>query len=390
MKKTMREYDLKGKKVLIRVDFNVPMQDGQITDDNRIRESLPTIEYALEKGAKVILFSHLGRIKTEEDKDKNSLRKVGERLSTLLSKKVLFIPDTRGEALEKGIEEMKEGDILLVENTRFEDLNGKKESTNDPELGTYWASLGDIYINDAFGTSHRSHASNVGIASHLPSGIGFLIEKEIQNIEEVIQNPERPFIVILGGSKVSDKIGVIENIAPKADAILIGGGMAYTFLKAEGIEVGRSLVDEESIPFCKEMMQKYCGKIILPIDTVNAIEETPRTCFVSDTKETEMGLDIGPATIKLFSHYLEDSKTVIWNGPMGLFEKHPYEEGTKTLCEVLNKIDAKVIIGGGDTASAIIDMGYKNSFTHISTGGGASLELLEGKKLPGIEAIEDI
>lgn len=390
MKKTIREYDIKGKKVLIRVDFNVPMEEGKITDDNRIRESLPTIQYAIEKGAKVILLSHLGRVKTREDLEKNSLYPIFERLEELLKQKVVFVPETRGIHLEECISKMKEGDVLLVENTRFEDVEGKKESTNDPQLGAYWASLGDIYINDAFGTSHRSHASNVGIASHLPSGIGFLIEKELKAFEPILKDPERPFAVILGGSKVNDKIGVIQNIAPQADYVLIGGGMAYTFLKAQGLEVGSSLVDTENISFCKNMTSKYQGKIILPIDSVNMEnDEKIRTCFVSDIKKEEKGLDIGPATLKLFAQYLEACKTVIWNGPVGMFEKHPFEEGTKGICEILKQTSAKVIIGGGDTASAVIDLGYKDTFAHISTGGGASLELLEGKELPGIEAIDN-
>lgn len=393
MKKTIRDYDLSGKKVIIRVDFNVPIKDGKITDDNRIKASLETINYAISNNAKVILMSHLGRIKTEEDKIKNTLEPVALRLSELLDKEIIFVDETRGKILEDAISELKPGEILLMENTRFEDLNNKAESSNSEELGKYWASLGDIYINDAFGTSHRSHASNVGIASNLPNGIGFLIEKEIKEIEQTIKNPQRPFTVILGGSKVKDKIGVIENLVNIADYILIGGAMAYTFLKASGIEIGSSLLDEESIDFCKNVLKKYSDKIILPIDSVNALEisdeVTPRECFINEIKENEIGLDIGYNTVKLFKQYLQKSKTIIWNGPLGYFEIENFSNGTKKICEVLKDIDAKKIVGGGDTGAAIIEFGYKDSVSFISTGGGSSLEMLEGKKLPGIEIIED-
>lgn len=393
MKKTIRDYDLSGKKVIIRVDFNVPIKDGKITDDNRIKASLETINYAISNNAKVILMSHLGRIKTEEDKIKNTLEPVALRLSELLDKEIIFVDETRGKILEDAISELKPGEILLMENTRFEDLNNKAESSNSEELGKYWASLGDIYINDAFGTSHRSHASNVGIASNLPNGIGFLIEKEIKEIEQTIKNPQRPFTVILGGSKVKDKIGVIENLVNIADYILIGGAMAYTFLKASGIEIGSSLLDEESIDFCKNILKKYSDKIILPIDSVNALEisdeVSPRECFINEIKENEIGLDIGYNTVKLFKQYLQKSKTIIWNGPLGYFEIEAFSNGTKKICEVLKDIDAKKIVGGGDTGAAIIEFGYKDSVSFISTGGGASLEMLEGKKLPGIEIIED-
>ena len=392
MKRLINDYNLKNKKVIIRVDFNVPIKDGMITDDNRIKESLETINYAIDNGAKVILLSHLGRIKTEEDKAKNTLKPVGIRLSELLNKEVKFVSETRGKELEDTINNMNSGDVVLIENTRYEDLEGKKESSNDLELAKYWASLGDIYINDAFGTSHREHASNVGIASLLPNGIGFLIEKELENLLEAINNPERPFTVILGGSKVSDKINVIENIAPIADYILIGGGMAFTFLKASGVNIGSSLLDEENLGFAKTMLEKYPNKILLPIDVVcsTSLEsKDSKECFITDLKANEMGLDIGNGTIKLFKEHLKDSKTIIWNGPVGVFENEMYANGTKALCEILSNINAKTILGGGDTASAAINFGYKDKFTHISTGGGASLELLEGKKLPGIEIINN-
>ena len=382
--KTIKDFDLNNKKVIIRVDFNVPIKDGIITDDTRIKESLKTIKYAIDNNAKVILMSHLGRIKEESDKLKNTLKPVSVRLSKLLNKEVTFVPNTRGSELEEAINNLQSGDVLLMENTRFEDLEDKKESKNNEELGKYWASLGDVYINDAFGTAHRAHASNVGIASNLPSGIGFLIQKELDNLLPAINNPSRPFTVILGGAKVSDKIGVIENIVKKADYILIGGGMAFTFLKAEGIEIGSSLLDSESVDFCKKILKENENKIILPIDVVTDQKE----CFITDITMEERGLDIGSKTVKLFKQYLDNSKTIIWNGPVGMFEEEKYSNGTKGICEILKNIDAIKIAGGGDTASAVKNFGYEDAFTHISTGGGASLELLEGKVLPGIDVIK--
>ena len=384
--KTIRDFDLNGKKVLIRVDFNVPIKDGVITDDNRIKESLKTINYAIDNKAKVILFSHLGRVKEESDLSKNDLLPVSVRLSELLGKKVIFINKTRGSELEDAINNMSDGDILLVQNTRYEDLDGKKESGNDEELGKYWASLGDVFINDAFGTSHRAHASNVGIATHLPSGIGFLVQKELDNMLPVINNPVRPFTVILGGSKVSDKIGVIDNLINKCDYLLIGGGMAYTFLKAKGIEIGKSLVEDDFIDYCKEVLAKT-DKIILPIDNVVSDSlESENSHVTKEIASNEMGLDIGPETVELFREYITKSKTIIWNGPVGVFENKLYQNGTKSICEMFNNSQT-VIIGGGDSASAVINLGYKDNVTHISTGGGASLELLEGKDLPGISII---
>ncbi len=393
MKKTIRDFDLDGKKVIIRVDFNVPIKGDVITDDNRVRESLETINYAISNNAKVILMSHLGRVKTDADKETNTLEPVALRLSELLDKEVIFVDETRGEILENEINNMEAGNVLLVENTRFEDIDGNKESGNDPELGKYWASLGDIYINDAFGTAHRAHASNVGIATNLPNGIGFLIEKELNNLEKAITNPERPFTVILGGSKVSDKIGVIENLVKVADHILIGGGMAFTFLKASGLPIGASLLDAENLDFCKKMLEEHEDKLILPTDVICSTSmnegSLSRECFINDIKENEIGLDIGHGSIKLFKEILTTSKTVVWNGPVGMFEQEAYAGGTKELCEVLSQIDSTTIIGGGDTASAAINFGYKEKFSHISTGGGASLELLEGKVLPGIAIIDE-
>lgn len=391
MKKTIKDFDLKDKKVIIRCDFNVPIKDGEITDDNRIIQSLNTINYALDNDAKVILMSHLGRVKTEEDKQKNTLLPISRRLSELLNKEVTFVPETKGAQLENAVSNLKSGEVLLVENTRFEDLEGKRESGNDLELGKYWASLGEIFINDAFGTCHRAHASNVGIASNLPNGIGFLVEKELNVLGDTLEKPNRPFAVILGGAKVSDKIKVIENLVDLADYILIGGGMAYTFLKAKNIEIGSSLLDEENIDFCKEMLEKYPDKIILPIDSVcnKQVESTeiPTIKFITDLNKDDIGLDVGTGTIELFEQYLNESKTIIWNGPLGMFELEQYENGTKKICDYLSTLDSTVIIGGGDTAAAAISFGHKESFTHISTGGGASLEMLEGKSLPGIEII---
>ena len=394
MKKTIRDFNLNNKKVLIRVDFNVPMKDKKIIDDNRIKESLETINYAIENNAKVILFSNLGRIKEESDLEKNSLEPVAKRLSELLNKEVKFSNETRGPILESMIENMQKKDVILVQNTRYEDLYGKQESKNDSDLGKYWASLGDIFINDAFGTCHRAHASNVGIAANLPSGLGFLVEKEIKNLEIALKDEIHPYTVILGGAKVNDKIGVIESLAKKADYLLIGGAMSYTFLKAQDKNIGKSLLDIESIDFCKEMLEKYKGKIILPIDSVNSKEISSNkdvtTTDIDNIKEDEIGLDIGPKTVELFKQYLEKSKLIVWNGTLGYSEIEEFKNGTVGVLEILKNIDAIKIIGGGDTAASVINFGYKDTMTHISTGGGASLEFLEGKKLPGIEAVDDI
>ncbi len=392
MMKTIRDLDLKNKKVLIRCDFNVPIKDGKIIDDNRIVMSLKTIEYAIDKGAKVILFSHLGRIKEEGDLKKNDLKPVAARLSELLKKDVLFSPVTRGAILEEKINELKSGDVLLVQNTRYEDLDGKKESGNDLELGRYWASLGDVFINDAFGTAHRAHASNVGIASCLPSACGFLIEKEMEALSS-IKKPERPFIVVLGGSKVSDKIGVIKNLVKKCDKILIGGGMAFTFLQAEGYDVGSSIVDKDNIEFCQEMLKKYSDKIVLPVDFKTTLEFADTDKFVNrginEIEYNEMGLDIGEDTVLLFENYLDDAKTVLWNGPLGVYEFSNFKTGTEEILKFLVSLDGvKTILGGGDIVAAAGNAGVKDKVYHASTGGGATLEYLEGKPLPGIEALK--
>jgi len=393
-KKTLEDIQVNGKKVLVRVDFNVPVQDGKITDDNRIIQALPTIEYLLEENAKVILLSHLGRIKKPEDLKENSLKVVSERLSELLDKPVNFVPETRGELLEKAINDMKAKEIVMIENTRFEDLTGKKESKNDPELGEYWAGLGDVFVNDAFGTAHRSHASNVGIASRLETAAGYLMEKEIRYIGSTVENPERPFVAILGGAKVSDKIGVIENLLKISDKVLIGGGMAYTFMKAQGYNIGNSIVEMDKVDLADRLLKQANGKIILPVDFAVAEEFSADSPFrytdYKGIKENEEGLDIGPKTIKMFKKELKGAKTVVWNGPVGVFEFENFAKGTKAICEILaNLEDTRTIIGGGDSAAAAIQMGFKEKFTHISTGGGASLQFLEGKELPGIESIDD-
>ncbi|ECB9787435.1 phosphoglycerate kinase [Listeria monocytogenes] len=393
-KKVVTDLDLKDKKVLVRVDFNVPMKDGKITNDNRIVAALPTIEYILEQNGKAILFSHLGKVKTEEDKEGKSLRPVAARLSELLGKEVKFVPTTRGPELEKAIDELKDGEVLLFENTRFEDIDGKKESKNDPELGKYWASLGDVFVNDAFGTAHRAHASNVGIASNLESAAGFLMEKEIKFIGGVVDNPARPLVAILGGAKVSDKIGVIENLLTKADKVLVGGGMTFTFMAAQGQEIGKSLLEADKVELAKGLLEKAGDKLVLPVDAVVSKEfsnDAPfHTVSADSIPANEMGLDIGQATIDLFTKELQGAKTVVWNGPMGVFELSNFAKGTIGVCEAIaNLTDATTIIGGGDSAAAAMDLGFADKFTHISTGGGASLEYLEGKELPGVASISD-
>lgn len=396
-KKIVTDLDVAGKKVLMRVDFNVPMKDGKITDENRIVAALPTIKYVLENGGKVIAFSHLGKVKEVADLEKRNIEPVAKRLAELLGQPVTFINATRGEELEKAVANLKDGEILMFQNTRFEDLDGKKESKNDPELGKYWASLGELFVNDAFGTAHRAHASNVGIAANIGEGntaAGFLMEKEIKFIGGAVDAPERPLVAILGGAKVSDKIGVIENLLVKADKILIGGAMMFTFFKALGKNTGKSLVEEDKVDLAKSLLEKANGKIVLPIDTVVCKEfsnDTPHSVVSVDTiPDDEMGLDIGPATVKLFANQLIGAKTVVWNGPMGVFEMSNYAKGTIGVCEAIaNLEDATTIIGGGDSAAAAISLGFADKFSHISTGGGASLEYLEGKKLPGVESISD-
>ena len=396
-KLTVKDVDLKGKKVLVRVDFNVPVKDGVITNDNRITAALPTIKYILEQGGRAILFSHLGRVKEEADKEGKSLAPVAADLAAKLGQDVKFIPGvTRGAELEAAVNALEDGQVLLVENTRFEDVDGKKESKNDPELGKYWASLGDgIFVNDAFGTAHRAHASNVGISANVEKAVaGFLLENEIAYIQEAVEAPERPFVAILGGSKVSDKIGVIENLLEKADKVLIGGGMTYTFYKAQGIEIGNSLVEEDKLDVAKALLEKSNGKLILPVDS----KEANAFADYTEVKDTEgeavdpgfLGLDIGPKSIAKFDEALTGAKTVVWNGPMGVFENPDFQAGTIGVMDaIVKQPGVKSIIGGGDSAAAAINLGRADKFSWISTGGGASMELLEGKVLPGLAALTE-
>ena len=396
-KLTVKDVDLKGKKVLVRVDFNVPVKDGVITNDNRITAALPTIKYILEQGGRAILFSHLGRVKEEADKAGKSLAPVAADLAAKLGQEVKFIPGvTRGAELEAAVNALEDGQVLLVENTRFEDVDGKKESKNDPELGKYWASLGDgIFVNDAFGTAHRAHASNVGISANVEKAVaGFLLENEIAYIQEAVEAPERPFVAILGGSKVSDKIGVIENLLEKADKVLIGGGMTYTFYKAQGIEIGNSLVEEDKLDVAKALLEKANGKLVLPVDS----KEANAFADYTEVKDTEgeavdpgfLGLDIGPKSIAKFDEALTGAKTVVWNGPMGVFENPDFQAGTIGVMDaIVKQPGVKSIIGGGDSAAAAINLGRADKFSWISTGGGASMELLEGKVLPGLAALTE-
>lgn len=392
MKKTIKDYELSGKKVIIRCDFNVPIENGVIKDESRIIKSLKTIKYALRKGAKVILMSHLGRIKSEEDKEKYTLKPVALNLEKHLKRKVTFINETRGKNLEEAVKNMKNKDIILIENTRFEDLEEKKESNNDKNLGKYWASLGDIFINDAFGTIHREHASNVGIATNLPNGIGFLVEEEIKKLNKLINKPKKPYIIVLGGAKVSDKIGVIENLIKKADYILISGGMSFTFLKAAGFNIGDSILEKEKIPFCTKMLEKYPDKIILPIDVITAKELKANVKtherFINEI-EDEMGLDIGPKTVKLFKQYLNDAKTIFLNGPAGCFEIKEFSKGTKEILKIIAESKAYTVVGGGDSIRAVKEFNYEDKISHISTGGGASLAYLEEIKLKALSVIDE-
>jgi phosphoglycerate kinase len=396
-KKTIRDIQVKGKKVLIRVDFNVPLKNGEITDENRIVSALPTINYVLENGGKAILFSHLGRVKDEADKAKNSLEVVAKRLGEHLRKEVVFIKETRGKALEDAINALKDGDILMFENTRFEDLDGNKESKNNPELGKYWASLGDVFVNDAFGTAHRAHASNVGIASNISQTVaGFLLEKEINFIGGTLEAPKRPFVAILGGAKVSDKIEVIKNLLKVADKVLIGGGMAYTFFTAMGYNIGLSLLEADKVDLAKELLTLGEGKIELGTDIITGKSFDPETeknvRSITQIPDDELGLDIGPETTRLFESFIEKAQTVVWNGPLGVFEFPRFAEGTRSVAQKITEIkdQATTIIGGGDSAAAVIQFGLEDGFTHISTGGGASLEYLEGKVLPGVSCVDDL
>lgn len=393
MKKDITDFKVNNQRVIVRCDLNVPIKDGVILDDTRIRACTETIEHLIGSKAKVIILSHLGRVKEEKDKETNSLRPVAERLSELISRPVKFIPYTRGIEVENAINSMQPRDVVMLENTRFEDLEGNKESGNDSELAHYWASLGDIFINDAFGTLHRNHASNVGIASLLPSGIGFLVKDEVSKISSALNNPTRPLVIMLGGAKVSDKIGVIKNAVKIADYVLIGGGMPYTFYKALGYNVGLSVVDDSSLDFCRKIYSEYKNKIVLPEDIVvaSSLSEAANTRITtySGIGSNEIGIDLGMVTLSRYKTILMNANTIIWNGPVGMFEIAKFSKGTRKVVEILSNSKAKIVVGGGDTISALNKFGFNNNRAHISTGGGASLEMLEGKELPGLKVISE-
>ena len=389
-KVTVKDLDVKGKHVIVRVDFNVPHKGDVITDDNRIRAALPTINYLTENGAKVLLLSHMGKVKTEEDKAKNNMAIVAKRLAEVQSAPVVFVNATRGEELEAAVKAQEEGSIVLMQNTRYE----KGESKNDPELGAYWASLGDLFVEDAFGSVHRAHASTVGIPTHLPAALGFLVEKEVNVLGKALNDPERPLVAILGGAKVSDKIAVIENLLKIADKVMIGGGMSYTFSAAKGGKIGTSLLEADRMELAKKFMEEGGDKLILPVDTVAANDFSNPTEIITvkagEIPDGFMGLDIGPETVALYQKELAGAKTVFWNGPMGVFEDERFAKGTIAVCETLANLEgATTIIGGGDSASAAKNLGFAEKFSHISTGGGASLEYMEGKDLPGISIIPE-
>lgn len=392
MLKTIKDYDLNNKKVILRCDLNVPIKDGIITDDTRIKASLKTINYILDNGGSPIILSHLGKVKEPSDLKKNDLYPVSQRLAELLNRKVIFSKTTRGKELDYLVLNLKQGEVLLIQNTRYEDLDGKKESSCNLDLAKYWASLGDIFINDAYGTCHREHASNVGISKFLPNGLGFLVEEEVNKLDNIINENTHPFIVIMGGAKVSDKIKVIENLILKCDRLLIGGGMAYTFLNALGYNIGSSLLDKESLNFCKNILNQYHQKIILPLDSLVATSINSNEYKIKDIdsiNDNEIGLDIGPKTVKLFTNNLSNAKRVIINGPMGMFENENYAQGTKEIYNYLTKNNIKTLVGGGDSASSVNKLSNPSKFYHISTGGGATLEYLEGVNLPGISAINE-
>lgn len=396
MKKTLKDLNVEGKKVLVRVDFNVPLSKDDtrtITDDSRIEAAIPTIKELVDRKAKVILMSHMGRPEGEPNA-KYSLDIVAKRLEELLGQEVIFIPSDKviDEDVKEKVDKLEEGQVALLENTRYR----KEETKNGEEFAKELASLADLFVNDAFGTSHRAHASNVGVSNILPSALGLLVQKEVEIMGKALENPDRPFLAILGGAKVSDKIGVIENLIEKVDTIIIGGGMAYTFLKAQGKEIGKSLLEEDKMDLSLELVEKAKQKgvkLLLPLDVVISQE-------FSEDAETEVvdidsipadweGLDIGPKTIELFTKEILDAKTVVWNGPMGVFELKPFSKGTYDIAKALTEAEAVTIVGGGDSALAVEKAGYKDKITHVSTGGGASLEFLEGKVLPGIDAIEE-
>ncbi len=387
-KKTVRDIDVKGKRVLVRVDFNVPLAEGEVSDDTRIRAAIPTIRYLLSQGAAVILISHLGRPKGEVREDLR-MDPVARRLSELLDREVVKVDDCIGPRVEAAAARLKPGKVLLLENLRFH----KEERENNPAFAAKLAALAELYVNDAFGAAHRAHASVSGVPAYLPAVAGFLMEKELNFLGAALERPEHPFVAILGGAKISDKIGVIENLLSKVDTLLIGGGMANTFLKAQGYEVGESLVEEESLSLAQEIVGKAGKRLVLPSDVVVAdafdAQARAKTVDVDEVPDGWRILDIGPQTVRLFGERLEVAKTVVWNGPMGVFEFPRFAQGTVAIAEKLAQIEALTIIGGGDTAAAVRQAGLADKMSHISTGGGASLEFLEGKTLPGVAALED-
>ncbi|MDY6323987.1 MAG: phosphoglycerate kinase [Catonella sp.] len=399
-KKTVDDINVKGKRVLCRCDFNVPLKNGEITDENRLTAALPTIKKLINDGGKVILCSHLGKIKTEVDKPSKTLAPVAKRLSELLGKEVKFVadPEVVGANVRKAVAEMQDGDVILLENTRYR----AEETKNGDEFSKDLASIADVFVNDAFGTAHRAHCSNVGVTKYIKGDhvVGYLMQKEIKFLGNAVETPVRPFVAILGGAKVADKLNVISNLLEKCDTLIIGGGMAYTFLKAQGYEIGTSLVDDTKLDYCKEMIEKakkLGKKLLLPVDAVTIAKfpdpiDAPVETEVYDSDKMPAdreGCDIGPKTIELFSDAVKNAKTVVWNGPMGVFENPTLAVGTKAIAKALSETDATTIIGGGDSAAAVNQLGYGDKMTHISTGGGASLEFLEGKELPGVAAADD-
>ncbi|MBS1728611.1 MAG: phosphoglycerate kinase [Armatimonadetes bacterium] len=383
---SIRDFDFAGKKVLVRCDFNVPLENGQITDDRRISEAMPTIQYLLEKGAAVILCSHLGRPKGGPSPE-FSLKPVANRLSAFLYKEVRLLPDCVGKEVEAACRALKPGDVVLLENVRFH----AEEEKNDPAFAKQLASLADFYVNDAFGTAHRAHASTAGVADYLPSAAGFLIDKEIEYLGKAVNEPKRPLVAVMGGSKVHDKIALIDNMLPKVDRLLIGGGMVFTFLKAQGKEIGKSLLDAESVDYAAGLLKNNPDKILLPTDVVVAPEfkaDSPATIVSADAiPSDQLGLDIGPVSSAAFAEVIHAAGTVIWNGPMGVFEMDAFANGTKAVAQAMAESSALTIVGGGDSAAAVEKFGFADKMSHVSTGGGASLEFLEGKQLPGIAAL---
>ena len=399
-KKTVDDINVKGQKVLVRCDFNVPLQDGKITDENRLVAALPTIKKLIADGGKVILCSHLGKVKTEEDKQTKTLAPVAKRLTELLGQEVKFVPSLEvvDDTVRAAVDAMKDGEVILLENTRFR----AEETKNGEAFSKDLASICDVFVNDAFGTAHRAHCSNVGVTKYVDTAVvGYLMQKEIDFLGNAVENPVRPFVAILGGAKVADKLNVISNLLEKCDTLIIGGGMAYTFLKAKGYEIGKSLVDETKLDYCKEMMEKaekLGKKLLLPVDSVmiddfpNPIDDPTIATTICDADKMDAskeGCDIGPKTIELYSEAVKTAKTVVWNGPMGVFENPVLATGTKAVAAALAETDATTIIGGGDSAAAVNQLGYGDKMSHISTGGGASLEFLEGKELPGVAAAND-